>query len=67
MFENLGTNAIVTNACALSGGLLLGFMIKSWFKSERDENKQNNHSISSYSDEQVCLIPLYNIIKSNHI
>lgn len=51
MFENLGTNALVTNVCALSGGLLLGFMIKSWFKSEKDENKQYNNN---YSDEQVC-------------
>lgn len=56
MFENLGNNALVTNACALGGGLLLGFMIKSWFKSEGDQNKQNNHIVNNYSDEQVCFI-----------
>ena len=54
MFENIGSNTLITNACALSSGLLLGFMIKNWFKNETIEDRQNNNAVRNDSSEQVC-------------
>lgn len=49
MFESIGFNAVVTNACVLSSGVLLGFVIKTWLKSE--SKTKSEHSKNAYEEE----------------
>lgn len=50
MFENIGTNAVIVNVCALSSGVLIGFVIKKFFA---EENKREENPHKNSSEEEV--------------
>lgn len=51
MFENFSLNVVVTNVCALSGGVILGLIIKGWLKKEPESQSKTN--TNSFEEEVI--------------